>query len=85
MKSKDQINSIMERFDALKTSVHLDEKQMEMEELQIRMQDPEFWNDIEKAQSTNKKSKNLEDFINNFKEIEDNCLELKMMMEEDDE
>ena len=57
MKTKDQINSIMERFDALKTSVHLDEKQMEMEELQIRMQDPEFWNDIEKAQSTNKKSK----------------------------
>ena len=50
MKTKDQINSIMERFDALKTSVHLDEKQMEMEELQIRMQDPEFWNDIEKAQ-----------------------------------
>ena len=85
MKTKDQINSIMERFDALKSSVHLDEKQMEMEELQIRMQDPEFWNDIEKAQSTNKKSKNLEDFINNFKEIEDNCLELKMMMEEDDE
>lgn len=85
MKTNDQINSIMERFDALKTSVHLDEKQMEMEELQIRMQDPEFWNDIEKAQSTNKKSKNLEDFINNFKEIEDNCLELKMMMEEDDE
>ena len=73
MKSKDQINSIMERFDALKTSVHLDEKQMEMEELQIRMQDIEFWNDIEKAQSTNKKSKKLEDFINNFKEIEDNC------------
>ena len=33
MKTKDQINSIMERLSALKTSVHLEEKQMEMEEL----------------------------------------------------
>ena len=69
--SKEQINDIRSRYDALLSKVHLREKEMELDELKLRQSDPEFWNDIESAQETSQKVKTLETFIESFSELND--------------
>ena len=52
-----------ERFDTLARKARLEEKQMEADELRLRQQDPEFWDDADNAAKQSQKLKSLEKFL----------------------
>lgn len=85
MVTQENIIDIKNRLLAIEESVHIPEKRIELEELQLRMQDPEFWTDADKAQSLNKKAKDIEKFIQQFEDLEDVVIECEMLFDERDE
>src|SRR5690606_3732105 len=59
-----------EKFEDLKKVFNLEKKQQEVKNLDNIMAQPEFWNDLDKAQKVSKKAQNLKDEIEDFKKLE---------------
>lgn len=57
MITSDQLKSVLERADALKRYLDIDKRKVELEEEQLRTQDPHFWDDPKAAQVQMKKSR----------------------------
>ena len=60
MITADQLKDVMERAEALHHYLNIDQKQMELEEEQLRTQAPDFWEDVERAQAQMKKVKSID-------------------------
>ena len=50
MITSDQLKDVLERADALKRYLDIDKRKVELEEEQLRTQDPHFWDDPKAAQ-----------------------------------
>lgn len=81
MITAEQLKDIQERTRALHKYLNIDQKRTEWEEEQIRTQDPEFWNDVEKAREQMKKVKSLENWVKGYEEINRMAEELKLACE----
>lgn len=68
--TSEQIKELKDRYSVLAECVHIDDKIMEHEEETLRASNPDLWNDVDKAQEQMKKVKDLERYINKFKNIE---------------
>ena len=82
MVSKEQINDLVGRLDILRGKVGIDEKKMELQELRLRQQDPEFWNNPEAAVEHSKKVSAAEKFIDGFREVEDLVTECELSIDD---
>ena len=60
MITSDQLKDVLERTDALKHYLNIDQKKVEYEEEQLRTQAPDFWEDPKRAEEQMKKVKTLE-------------------------
>lgn len=80
--SKEDINELIARFKTLSENIHLKEREMELAELKLRQQDPDFWNDPEAAVQHSKKISVAEKFIANYNELENKIIECEMIIDE---
>ncbi len=69
MITSDQLKDAQNRVEALHRYLDIDAKQMQLEEEQLRTQDPGFWDDAKRAEEQMKKVKGIEKWINGYKEV----------------
>lgn len=69
MITQEQLKEIQQRVEALHHYLDIPAKQMQWEEEQLRTQDPEFWNDRERAEAQMKLVKGLEKWLHGYKEV----------------
>ena len=69
MITSDQLKDAQDRVAALNRYLDIDAKKMQLEEEQLRTQDPGFWDDAKRAEEQMKKVKGIEKWINGYKEV----------------
>ena len=69
MITTEQLKDIKERTDALCRYLSIDQKQVELEEEQLRTQAPGFWDDAKAAEAQMKKVKDIQKWIVGYKEV----------------
>lgn len=78
MITQEQLKDILTRAEALRHYLDIDKKQVEFEEEQLRTQAPDFWDDPKRAQEQMKKVKDIQRWIDGYKEVRTNADELKL-------
>jgi len=78
MITQEQLKETIERKQALKRYLDIDSKKIEVEEEELRTHVPDFWEHPAEAQKQMKKIKDLQAWIDGYKEIEDACEELSL-------
>ena len=79
--NKESLKSLSERLSKIRSHMHIDEKQMELEETRLRTQDPDIWNNPEEAEALMKKASGIEKMIKSFTDIEEKYEELQVSFE----
>ena len=74
----EQLKDIQERTDKLSHYLAIDEKRMQLQEEEMRTQDPEFWNDQKAAEAQMKKVKTLKNWIQGFDTVRKATEELEL-------
>ena len=69
MITSEQLKDIKERTEALHRYLNIDSKLIEVEEEELRTQAPGFWDDQKAAEAQMKKVKDLQKWINGYKEV----------------
>ena len=78
MITSDQLKDVLERADALKRYLNIDQKNVEFEEEQLRTQAPDFWEDPKRAEEQMKKVKTLERWIKGYAHVRQLADELQL-------
>ena len=78
MITSDQLKDVLERADALKRYLNIDQKKVEFEEEQLRTQAPDFWEDPKRAEEQMKKVKTLERWIKGYAHVRQLADELQL-------
>ena len=78
MITSDQLKDVLERADALKRYLNIDQKKVEFEEEQLRTQAPDFWEDPKRAEEQMKKVKMLERWIKGYAHVRQLADELQL-------
>ncbi|MBQ5910083.1 MAG: PCRF domain-containing protein, partial [Bacteroidaceae bacterium] len=65
----EQLKAAKDRTEALHRYLDIDAKTIQLEEEQLRTQDPGFWDDAKRAEEQMKKVKSLEKWIVGYKEV----------------
>lgn len=81
MITSDQLRDVLERADALKRYLNIDQKKVEFEEEQLRTQAPDFWEDPKRAEEQMKKVKTLERWIKGYAHVRQLADELQLAFE----
>ena len=81
MITSDQLKDVLERADALKRYLNIDQKKVEFEEEQLRTQAPDFWEDPKRAEEQMKKVKMLERWIKGYAHVRQLADELQLAFE----
>ena len=81
MITSDQLKDVLERADALKRYLNIDQKKVEFEEEQLRTQAPDFWEDPKRAEEQMKKVKTLERWIKGHAHVRQLADELQLAFE----
>ena len=69
MITSDQLKDAQDRVEALHRYLDIDAKTMQLEEEQLRTQDPGFWDDAKRAEEQMKKVKGIEKWIDGYKKV----------------
>ncbi|MDG2226790.1 MAG: peptide chain release factor 2 [Flavobacteriales bacterium] len=81
MINKDQLNSLDKRLLALKGYLDIEVKEVEIDEEELRTQDPEFWNDPKTAESLLKKLKNKKYWVKTYYQVRMDFEDLEVLFE----
>ena len=81
MITSDQLKDVLERADALKRYLNIDQKKVEFEEEQLRTQAPDLWEDPKRAEEQMKKVKTLERWIKGYAHVRQLADELQLAFE----
>ncbi|WP_152565528.1 MULTISPECIES: peptide chain release factor 2 [unclassified Porphyromonas] len=81
MITTDQLSNLLERRDALRGYLDVDTKRIELEEEELRTQDPVFWQDAKRAESVMKRVKELKGWLNGFDAVDTATEELALSLE----
>ncbi len=77
----EQLKDVIDRTDALKRYLNIDSKLIQVEEEQLRTQAPGFWDDPKKAEAQMKKVKDLQSWIDGYKQVKALTDELQLAMD----
>jgi len=87
--AKQKLNEIRSRLGEAESALMLDSLKKELAELQAKMEEPGFWDNISEAHKVNKKVKPIEDKLNQFAKIsariEDAVVLIELVEEDGDE
>ena len=78
MITADQLKDVLDRVEALRKYLNIDQKMVELEEEQLRTQAPDFWDDVIRAQEQMKKVKGIEKWIVGYKTVRQLADELQL-------
>lgn len=81
MITADQLKDIQQRTEALNHYLDIDNKKIQLEEEQLRTQDPDFWTDKKAAEAQMKKVKELQKWVDGYKEVKSLTDEVGLSME----
>ena len=81
MITADQLKDVLDRTEALKRYLNIDSKLIQVEEEQLRTQAPGFWDDPKKAEIQMKKVKDLQSWIDGYKQVKALADELQLAMD----
>ena len=81
MITADQLKDVIDRTEALKRYLNIDSKLIQVEEEQLRTQAPGFWDDPKKAEAQMKKVKDLQSWIDGYKQVKALTDELQLAMD----
>ena len=81
MITADQLKDIQQRTEALDKYLDIDSKKMQLEEEQLRTQDPDFWTDKNAAEVQMKKVKELQKWVDGYKEVKSLTDEVQLSLE----
>ena len=77
----DQLKDIKERTEALNRYLAIEDKLIQVEEEQLRTQVPGFWDDAKKAEAQMKKVKELQSWIDGYKQVKSLSDEVEVAFE----
>ena len=77
----DQLKDIKERTEALNRYLAIEDKLIQVEEEQLRTQAPGFWDDAKKAEAQMKKVKDLQSWIEGYKQVKSLADEVEVAFE----
>lgn len=78
MITAEQLKDVLERVDALRKYLNIDQKKIEFEEEQLRTQAPDFWEDPKRAEEQMKLVKSIEKWIKGYNECRQFADELQL-------
>ena len=78
MTTQDQLKEALERKEALRHYLDVDNKKIEVEEEELRTHVADFWDDRVKAEAQMRKIKELHFWIDSYEEIDKMCGELEL-------
>ncbi|MCQ2073135.1 MAG: peptide chain release factor 2 [Bacteroidaceae bacterium] len=81
MITAEQLKDVLDRTEALKRYLNIDSKLIQVEEEQLRTQAPGFWDDPKKAEIQMKKVKDLQAWIDGYKQVRALADELSLAMD----
>ena len=81
MITQDQVKQIFERTDSLHGYLKIDAKSIEIQEDELKTQDPDFWNDPKKAESIIKKIKGKKFWVESYKTCQSMKDDLSVLLE----
>ncbi len=81
MITAEQLKDVLDRTEALKRYLNIDAKLIQVEEEQLRTQAPGFWDDPKKAEVQMKKVKDLQGWIDGYKQVKGLADELQLAMD----
>ncbi|MCD7976031.1 MAG: peptide chain release factor 2 [Tannerellaceae bacterium] len=81
MITSDQLHNVLEREQALRGYLDIDGKTIQLEEEELRTQDPGFWEDAKRAEAQMKKVKELKKWIELYNEVKAATDELELSYE----
>ncbi|MEG1256783.1 peptide chain release factor 2 [Clostridium sp.] len=76
-----QVCVLSEKLQELKVSLDIASIESKASELEFKMQEPDFWSDINKAQEATQTSKSLKDKLDNFHKLELRVEEVQILIE----
>ncbi len=74
----EQLKEIQQRADKLKQYLAIDEKRIQLEEEELRMQDPRFWEDVKTAEVQMHKVKGIKAWIEGYEGVYSAAKELQL-------
>ncbi len=81
MITQDQLKDIAERIEALKGYLDIEQKSMEIQEEDLKTQDPEFWNDPKEAEKILKSLKKKKFWVEQYEKNNSQCEDLEVLFE----
>jgi peptide chain release factor 2 len=78
MITQDQLKDVLDRADKLRHYLKIDERQVELEEEQLRTQAPDFWDDPKQAEEQMKKVRGIKKWIDGYKDVRTRADELQL-------
>ena len=81
MITQDQLKALETRVHELYDYLKIEQKNVELEENELRTQDPEFWNDPKEAEKLMKKIRNTKYWVNSYLGVNAKVEDLSVLME----
>ena len=78
MITQDQLKDILDRTEKLRHYLHIEEKEVELQEEQLRTQAPDFWDDPKRAEEQMKKVRSIKSWIDGYKDVRMKADELQL-------
>lgn len=76
-----QITDLTQRINTLTEHLNLEEKKHRLEELTLELENPNIWDEPNKAQTISKEKSNLETICNTLENISSNIIDIKEILE----
>ncbi len=81
MITQDQLKNLEQRVNELHNYLNIDQKLIELQEEELKTQDPNFWNDPKSAEALMKKIRNKKFWVKSYNEVKSYVEDLKVLME----
>jgi peptide chain release factor 2 len=81
MINNDQLKELSSRIDAIAIYLKIQEKTLELQEAELKSQDPSFWDDSKKAELAMKHIRSLKFWIESHKTLRTQCDDLEVLIE----
>ena len=78
MITQEQLKDVLDRADKLRHYLKIDERQVELEEEELRTQAPDFWDDPKRAEEQMKKVRSIKRWIEGYNNVRTRADELQL-------
>ena len=81
MINQDQLKELRERIDKIGEYLKIEQKRVELQEEELKTQDPDFWNDSKKAEAQMKAIRGIKFWIEAFDELDTQYGDVEVLLE----